>query len=169
VGDGIGRHPGPRSSWRGWRKAPRAVGWTGPTGRMPSWPRTAIARMALPSARAWGGASVARLGCAPIARRIATSQPTWLDKLWPGRICGPLKKAEAGVLVLLSQDEARFSMTPTLRTTLGLKGHRPVVGHLDCHGKAYVFGALKLVTGHLRTRIVERRRDASAQSPLRPF
>jgi hypothetical protein len=30
---------------------------------------------------------------------------------------------EVGELVLLSPDEARFSMIPTLRTTLGLKGH----------------------------------------------
>jgi hypothetical protein len=57
------------------------------------------------------------------------------------------KKAEAGELVLLSQDEARVSMLPTLRTTLGLKGHRPLVGNLDCHDLVYVCGALNLVTG----------------------
>jgi transposase len=59
---------------------------------------------------------------------------------------------------LLSQDEARFSMIPTLRTTLGLKGHRPIVGNLDCHDLVYVFGALNLVTGRLTTRLVERLR-----------
>ena len=37
-------------------------------------------------------------------------------------------KAEAGELVLLSQDEARFPMVPTLGATLGVKGHRPRVG-----------------------------------------
>ena len=47
-------------------------------------------------------------------------------------------------------------MVPTLRTTLGVKGYRPVVGNLDCHDGLYVFGALKLVTGRLTTRIVER-------------
>jgi transposase len=57
---------------------------------------------------------------------------------------------------LLSQDEARFSMIPLLRTTLGLKGHRPVVGNLDCHDLVYIFGALNLVTGRLTTRLVER-------------
>jgi transposase len=57
-------------------------------------------------------------------------------------------------------------MIPTLRTTLGLKGHRPVVGNLDCPDGAYVFGALNLVTGHLRTRIVERQRASAAQRSL---
>jgi DDE superfamily endonuclease len=47
-------------------------------------------------------------------------------------------------------------MIPTLRTTLGLKGHRPVVGNLDCHDLVYVFGALNMVTGRLTTRVVER-------------
>jgi len=45
-------------------------------------------------------------------------------------------------------------MVPTLRTTLGVKGHRPVVGNLDCHDVLYVFGALNLVTGRLTTRII---------------
>jgi transposase len=58
--------------------------------------------------------------------------------------------------VLLSQDEARFPMVPTLRTTLGIKGHRPLVGNLDCHHSLYVFGALNLVSGHLTTRLIER-------------
>jgi transposase len=58
--------------------------------------------------------------------------------------------------VLLSQDEARFSLIPTLRTTLGIKGHRPVVGNLDCHEYVYLFGALNLVSGRLTTRLVER-------------
>lgn len=30
--------------------------------------------------------------------------------------------------VLLSQDETRFPLLPTLRTTLGLKGHDPLLG-----------------------------------------
>ncbi len=59
---------------------------------------------------------------------------------------------------MLSQDEARFSLIPTLRTTLGVKGHRPRVGNLDCHDVLYLFGALNLVTGRLTTRLVERPR-----------
>lgn len=58
--------------------------------------------------------------------------------------------------MLLSQDEARFSLIPTLRTTLGIKGHRPVVGNLDCHDYLYLFGALNLVSGRVTTRLVER-------------
>jgi transposase len=68
--------------------------------------------------------------------------------------------------VLLSQDEARFSMIPTLRTTLGLKGHRPIVGNLDCHDLVYAFGALNLITGQLTTRLVERpRASGKLQKP----
>jgi transposase len=49
-------------------------------------------------------------------------------------------------------------MVPTLRTTLGVKGHRPLVGNLDCHEYVYVFGALNLVNGRLTTRVIERPR-----------
>ena len=38
------------------------------------------------------------------------------------------KKSPGGRCVLLSQDEARFPLVPTLRTTLGLKGYRPPWG-----------------------------------------
>ena len=56
---------------------------------------------------------------------------------------------------MLSQDEARFSMIPTLRTTLGLKGQRPVVRNLGGHDLGYVFGALNLMAGQLTMRIVD--------------
>jgi DDE superfamily endonuclease len=49
-------------------------------------------------------------------------------------------------------------MIPLLRTPLGRKGRRPVVGNLDCHDLVYLFGALNLVTGRLTTRLVERPR-----------
>jgi transposase len=39
---------------------------------------------------------------------------------------------------------------------LGVKGHRPVVGNLDCHDYLYLFGALHLVSGRLTTGLVER-------------
>ena len=67
--------------------------------------------------------------------------------------------------MLLSQDEARFSMIPTLRTTLGVKGHRPLVGNLDCHQYLYVFGALNVVSGRLATRLVERPRRTKKGTP----
>jgi transposase len=55
----------------------------------------------------------------------------------------------------LSQDEARFPLVPTLRATLGVKGHRPVVGTWDNKDLVYSFGALNVVTGQLTTRLVE--------------
>jgi transposase len=66
------------------------------------------------------------------------------------------KKAQAGELVWFSQDEARFALLPTLRTTLGIKGHRPVGGNRDCHEYVYLWGVLHLVRGRLTTRLVER-------------
>jgi hypothetical protein len=51
-------------------------------------------------------------------------------------------------------------MIPRWRTTLGITGHRPVVGHLEGHEVADVCGALNLVTGPLTTRLVEHRRPS---------
>ena len=76
----------------------------------------------------------------------------------------PSKKAQVGALVLLSQEEARCSLLPTLRTPLSVKGHRPLVSNLDCHDVLYVFGALHLVTGRLTTRLVERPKQARRQA-----
>ena len=53
--------------------------------------------------------------------------------------------------MLLSQDEARFQMVPTLQTTLGVKGHRPVVGTRDCKDVLYVFAVMNLIAGTLHT------------------
>jgi hypothetical protein len=55
----------------------------------------------------------------------------------------------------LSQDEARFQMVPTLAATLGVKGHRPVVGTRDCKDVLYVFGVLNLVTGAVHANTLE--------------
>jgi transposase len=59
-------------------------------------------------------------------------------------------------------------MIPLQRTTLGLKGHRPVVGTLDCRDLVYLFGALNLVTGRLTTRLVERPRVPAKKARARP-
>lgn len=66
-----------------------------------------------------------------------------------------LKKAHAGELVLLSQDEARFQMVPTLAATLGVKGHRPLVGTRDCKDVLYVFGVLNRISGALHVNTLE--------------
>jgi hypothetical protein len=55
----------------------------------------------------------------------------------------------------LSQDEARFPLVPTLSTTLGVKGHRPVVGTWDNKDLVYSFATMNVVSGHLTTRLVE--------------
>jgi hypothetical protein len=57
--------------------------------------------------------------------------------------------------VLLSQDEARFSLVPTLHTTLGVKGYRPMVGTWDNKDQVYCLAALNLMTGQLTTRLLE--------------
>jgi transposase len=57
--------------------------------------------------------------------------------------------------VLLSQDEARFQMVPTLATTLGVKGHRPLVGTRDCKDVLYVFAVMNLVCGAIHANTVE--------------
>ena len=51
--------------------------------------------------------------------------------------------------MLLSQDEARFQMVPTLTATLGVKGHRPVVGTWDNKDVLFVFAVLNVVSGFL--------------------
>jgi transposase len=38
-------------------------------------------------------------------------------------------------------------MVPTLRATLGVKGHRPLVGTRDCKDVLYVFAVMNLVSG----------------------
>jgi hypothetical protein len=48
--------------------------------------------------------------------------------------------------VLLSQDEARILMVPTLCRTPGVKGHRPTAGTRDGMGLLYAFAALTAVT-----------------------
>jgi hypothetical protein len=67
-------------------------------------------------------------------------------------------------LALLSQDEARFQMVPTLSATLGVKGHRPVVGTRDCKDVLYVFGVLNLISGALHANTLESLQAANRKS-----
>jgi hypothetical protein len=46
-------------------------------------------------------------------------------------------------------------MVPTLAATLGVKGHRPVVGTRDCKDVLYVFAVMNLVSGVLHTNTLE--------------
>jgi hypothetical protein len=57
--------------------------------------------------------------------------------------------------VLLSQDEARFPLVPTLRATLGVTGHRPRVGTRDTKDQVSCLAALNPVSGRLTTRLLD--------------
>jgi transposase len=66
--------------------------------------------------------------------------------------------------VLLSQDEARFPMVPTLQATLGVKGHRPLVGTRDNKDLLYVFGVINLTSATLHTNTLESPKDAKKKT-----
>jgi transposase len=66
--------------------------------------------------------------------------------------------------VLLSQDEARFPMVPTLTATLGLKGQRPEVGTWDNKGLLYVLAVVNLVTAAVHANTLECPRDAKRKT-----
>jgi transposase len=72
----------------------------------------------------------------------------------------------AGELVLLSQDEARFPMVPTLSATLGVKGHRPTVGTRDCKDLLYVFAVVNLVTAAVHANTLESPKNAKRKTGL---
>jgi hypothetical protein len=66
--------------------------------------------------------------------------------------------------VLLSQDEARFPMVPTLTATLGLKGQRPEVGTWDNKGLLYVLAVVNLVTAAVHANTLECPKDAKRKT-----
>jgi transposase len=74
------------------------------------------------------------------------------------------EKAQAGALVLLSQDEARFPMVPTLQATLGVKGHRPKVGTWDCKNLLYVFAVVNLISAAIHSNTLESPKDAKKKT-----
>jgi transposase len=73
-------------------------------------------------------------------------------------------KAKAGEIVLLSQDEARFPMVPTLQATLGVKGHRPVVGTRDNKDLLYVFCVVNLCSAALHSNTLQSPKDAKKKT-----
>jgi hypothetical protein len=56
---------------------------------------------------------------------------------------------------VLSQDEARFPLVPTLHVPLGVQGCRPLVGTWENKDQVYRVAALHLVTGPWTTRWLE--------------
>jgi transposase len=74
------------------------------------------------------------------------------------------KKAEAGEIVLLSQDEGRFAMVPTLAATLGVKGHRPTAGTRDCKDLLYVFAVVNLISAAVHSTTLESPQNAKRKT-----
>jgi transposase len=74
------------------------------------------------------------------------------------------EKAQAGEIVLLSQDEARFPMVPTLQATLGVKGHRPKVGTWDCKDLLYVFAVVNLLSCAIHSNTLESPKNAKKKT-----
>jgi transposase len=74
------------------------------------------------------------------------------------------EKAPAGEIVLLSQDAARFPMVPTLPATLGVQGHRPLVGTWDCKELLYLFGVVHLIRGAWPSNTLESPKDAQKKT-----
>ncbi len=74
------------------------------------------------------------------------------------------EQAQAGEIVLLSQDEARFPMVPTATATLGVKGHRPLVGTWDCKDLLYIFAVVNLLSGALHSNTLESPKNAKKKT-----
>ena len=55
-------------------------------------------------------------------------------------------------------------MVPTLTATLGVKGHRPVVGTWDCKHLLYVFAVVNLVTAAIHANTRESPKDAKKKT-----
>jgi transposase len=55
-------------------------------------------------------------------------------------------------------------MVPTLHGTLGVKGHRPVVGTRDCKDLLYLFGVVNLISGALHSNTLDSPKDAKKQT-----
>jgi transposase len=55
-------------------------------------------------------------------------------------------------------------MVPTLTATLGVKGHRPVVGTWDCKHLLYVFAVANLATAAVHANLVDSPKDARAKT-----
>ena len=64
----------------------------------------------------------------------------------------------------MSQDEARFPMVPTLAATLGVKGHRPLVGTRDCKDLLYVLAVVNLVSAAVHANTLESPKDAKKKT-----
>jgi DDE superfamily endonuclease len=65
---------------------------------------------------------------------------------------------------LLSQDEGRFAMVPTLAATLGVKGHRPTAGTRDGKDLLYVFAVVNLLSAAVHSNTLESPQNAKKKT-----
>src|SRR5262249_17908643 len=59
---------------------------------------------------------------------------------------------------------ARFPMVPTLAATLGVKGHRPLVGTRDCKDLLYVLAVINLVSAAVHANTLESPKEAKKRT-----
>src|SRR5262249_3283625 len=71
------------------------------------------------------------------------------------------------LIMLLSQDEARFPMVPMLTATLGVKGHRPTVGTRDCKDLFYLFAVVNMITAAVHANLLESPATAEQETSQR--
>jgi hypothetical protein len=57
-------------------------------------------------------------------------------------------------------------MVPTLAATLGVKGHRPLVGTRDCKDLLYVFAVVNLISAAVHANTLESRQNAAKKTGL---
>jgi hypothetical protein len=91
----------------------------------------------------------------PTGRRHHGELNTYLYQQ-TGLTVGKTTCAHSGSSMECASTVPSMSLLPTLRTTLGVKGHRSVVDNLDCYDPMYLFRVLNLLSGRLTTRPVER-------------
>ena len=64
----------------------------------------------------------------------------------------------------MSPDEVRFPMVPTRTATLGVTGHRPVVGTWECKHLLYVFAVINVVTATVHANTLGSPKDAKKKT-----
>jgi hypothetical protein len=74
------------------------------------------------------------------------------------------QQAAAGEITLLSLDETRFPMVPTLSATLGVKGHRPTASTRDCKDLLYVFPVMNLLSAAVHCNTLESPKGAKKRT-----
>lgn len=102
-------------------------------------------------ARVWSSSCPAAFSAAV---SISAGSPSHTPRRTTGARCGE-KNAVTGRGVWLSHDAARLPRPPTLRTTLGVKGDRPIVGPWEKKDLGYCDAACHVGRGTLTTRFWE--------------